>query len=318
MPGCCVVSSSARSGSSTVGSALTRSSVTSASGRRSCYRSRMGSPITPPRLVVDAHGRTRLKLKRGRGAYDGPEGPHAHYFGETGQRLDEQGRLIEARTRRNFRPIKWDLPAARPPAPAGPPDLDAAVALARRSPTFRRLLDEVLRSGWVIELAVPGFGSGCRKGPNTISLDAGERGAFVARLVHDVGYALGLGEALPVVDVNAAGFPREDALFLMRKWGHATLNQAIVRDEILAAGGPDIGGPGLRGLQHEAYDLFRRGEMPLARAIDALAFSVDGALAVGMMPYKGPRVVSNLERAFIAPAVLVSSGLTAEMLDVLE
>jgi hypothetical protein len=278
----------------------------------------MGTPITPPRILADARGRTRLKLKRGRGAHDDPNGPHAHYFSVAGTRCDQSGRLVEARARGNFRAVRWDLPEAAPSLPSGPPDLSVALTLARRSATFRAELDNVLRSGWVIELAAPGFGAGCRKGPNTISLDTSTRGGFVARMVRDVAYANALAEPLPVLDAKAPGFLREDSLFLMRKWGQAMLCLAIVRDEILAAGGPDIGGPGLRGLQHEAYDQHRRQGIPLARTIDAIAFSIDGALAAGFSPFGGPRVGRNLEQAFVAPPVIVASSMSAEMLQVLE
>lgn len=277
----------------------------------------MGSPILPPRVVVDAKGKPRLKLKRGRGT-DELLGPHVHYVSGSGVRTDQSGRPIPARSRRNFRKITWDLPEAPPQAAAGPVDVAAALVLARRSPTFARLLDEVLRSGWVIDLAGPGFGAGSRKGPHTISLDAHRRGAFVARMVHEVAYARALADPLPLLDVAAPGFPREDAVFLLRKWGEAALAQATARDEILLAGGPDIGGPGLRGLQLDAYDVQVRQSVARERVLDAIGLSVDGLLVQGFSPTEGPHVAMNLARAFVPPAAIVSTGLTAEMLQLLE
>jgi hypothetical protein len=278
----------------------------------------MASPLAPPRVVLDPQGRPRLKVKRGRGSLDGPEGPHAHHFSATGSRVDEAGRPVEARSRDNFRRIRWDLddPPAAPPG--GAPNLGAALALANRSGTFRRLLDDMQREGWVIELAAPGFGAGCRKGPNTLSLDTRRRGAFVAHLVHAVAYACALAEPLPSIEEGASGFPHEHAVFFLRRWGHASLHQAIVRDEVLAEGGTDIGGPGLRGLQQEAYERYREEDVLLARVIDALAFSIDGALAADFVPGEGPRVAKNLTRAFIAPPANPRGLISAEMFEGLE
>ncbi len=278
----------------------------------------MGSPRTPPRLIADSEGRPRLKLKRGQGEPSNPRGPSAEYFSATGGRIDSQGRPAEARSAENYRPIRWDL--ADPPvaAPSGPPDVGLALGLARRSGTFVRLLDQALRAGWVVELAASGFGAGCRKGPHTISLDARSRGAFTGRLVHSIAYANVVADPLPALDPASPAFLHDNAVFLMRRWGHAALEQAIVRDEILFAGGPDIGGPGLRGMQVEAFDIFRRNGEPLPLAIDAIGLSPDGPLARNFRDAEGPLLADNLAKAFVPPQTLVPGTLTPDILDVLE
>jgi hypothetical protein len=277
----------------------------------------MGSPITPPRFVTDAEGHLRMKLKRGTGHERAEEGPHVHYFSRTGVRLGRDGSRVDARSRDNFRPIKWDLPEQAPARASGPPNVEAALDVARRSPTFRRLLDETLRSGWGIELGNAAFGSGCRKGPHTIALDS-RRSTFVARMIHHVALACALAEPLPSLDPAHPSFVREATVFLMRRDGHAALHQAIVRDEILLAGGPDIGGPGLRGLQLEAYDVHRRERVAIERAVDAVALSIDGEHADGFTPETGPRLARNVRAAFVAPSTVVSAGLTSEMVQAFE
>ncbi len=247
-----------------------------------------------------------MKLKRGRGEPDAPDatdGPHAHYFSADGHRVDQAGKPVEARSRGSFRPIAWDLPEGpAPPAAGAAADLAAALELACRSARFRALLGDVFARGWLLSRADDLLAPGCRKGPDLLSVDLTRPGGLVAQLVLQVAQAHALADSLPVREVATSDFARNNALFLIRAWGKALLDQAIVRDEILAVGGADIGGPGLRGLQQEAYDVYRRrDDVPLARVVDAIAFSVDGAIGASFVPGDGPPLLANLDRAFVRP-----------------
>jgi hypothetical protein len=278
----------------------------------------MRGPAPPPHVVRDAQGRVRLKLKRGVGDEHSPLGPHVHYFGSSGARIDSTGRALEARARQNFRPIRWDLPEEASPRVTEPPDVELALGVLRRSPTFAKLLDQALRAGWVLEVATPAFGAGPRTATRTISLDASKRSAFVARLARDVALACAKETPFPWQPTSASSFVHAATMAWMRLWAEAAIAQARIRDEILVAGGPDIGGPGLRGMQVEAYDIAVRQTVPHERLIDAIAFSVDGELAERFKPQTGPHLATTIADAFLPPKTLVVGSLSAEMLQVLD
>ena len=266
----------------------------------------MGSPITRPRLILNDAGRVVRKVKRGIGPHTAHGGPHVQYFAAGGARVDHIGRAVEARARDNFRPVQWDLPEEEE-APPAPLDIEAALTLARRSPTFRARLDEVLRAGWTVEVASAMSGAGVRRGAHRVALDTSRRDALVARMVHDVALAAAYeapdSPAFPV----AATSLRELALGVMRLAARAALDHALVRDEVLLTGGADIGGPGLRGLQIEAYDVARRQSVAADRVLDAIAFSVDGTMARNFSSEGGPLVLRQLTAAFAAPSVVTGA-----------
>jgi hypothetical protein len=260
----------------------------------------MSRPNTPPRTSLDAEGNTRVKLKRGRTAPSYGQGSHAHYVGTDGVRLDRQGRRVDLRANGNFAAITWDLEKDDVAPTFELPKLAPAIELlVKRSTTVKRLLDEVSRAGWIVQLADKFYPSAVRKGPHVIEVDVSLRHAFVARLVHDIAFARALRSPLPVLDAKTPGFAHDDGLFYLRCEGEAALVTAIVRDEILSFGGPDIGAPGLRGSQLDAYAAFKRGQIDEARAKELIAVSPDGAWVAGADPKRGPRVAQNLDAAFV-------------------
>jgi hypothetical protein len=281
----------------------------------------MRLPITPPRLVTGDDGVLQRKLKRGIGEHGDPFGPHVHHFGRGGRRIDGQGRSVTARARENFQAIDWDIydRGAQPPT-GTPPDLDieAGFTLLRRSPTFRRILDTVLRAGWIIDQATPSLGPGSRGGSHSLAFDTSRRASFLARLVHAFGLADAHDTPLPAVDGSDEAQVHAAALFLLRRNARALLAHATVRDEILLAGGPDIGGPGLRGLQVEAYDVSRRQQVSADMLIEAIAYSVDGRMADKYEPSEGPLVARNLRAAFGPPPVGGRGTLSPELIRALD
>ena len=122
-------------------------------------------------------------------------------------------------------------------------------------------------------------------------------------MVHDVALAAALDAPDSPAFAVASASLRDLALGSMRLAARAALDQALVRDEVLLSGGPDIGGPGLRGLQIEAYDVARRQSVAADRVVDAIAFSVDGPMARNFSSEVGPLVFRQLTSAFAAPGV---------------
>jgi hypothetical protein len=256
----------------------------------------MSDANLPPRFSRAPDGTLRLKLKRGRLTGYG-QGADAHFFDPTGRRVDANGEVVRARARANFMTVDWDFPD--PPAPwkAEPPRLDAIVHQLSRSDTFARLLDAVQRAGWALESAESGDTPGAHKGPNVIAVDLNASAPF-ARLVHHVALAHALDGPLAIPDPGDPLFVRENAIAYLRRDGAARLDAAIVRDEILAAGRPDIGGPGLRGDQLLTYHRFKRGLVPRAEAADAIGLSHHSHEASAFHAEHGPRIAQNLARAF--------------------
>jgi hypothetical protein len=160
------------------------------------------------------------------------------------------------------------LPPARPRTP---PSIDHALAVASRSALFTRMLDDVLREGWVLDLARIGRPRGVTKGPHLIAIEPEPPGPFVGRLVLAVALAHALPAGLPIADPGDKSFVHANAVAYLKWDGEARLDAATARDEILAAGGPDIGGPGLRGGQLHFYDGFVRGILTRARRSSILA-----------------------------------------------
>jgi hypothetical protein len=175
--------------------------------------------------------------------------------------------------------------------------LKDAILLASRATTFARAFEDVLRAGWEVRIARDDERPGVRKGEHVIAVEK-ISSAFVARLAHQVAFARALAPPLPLADPTARDFARVNAVALLTRDGLARLDAALVRDELLHAGGPDIGGPGLRGEQLHAYEGFRRGIFGREDAARVIGLSSDSALAEGFVPGEGPRIARNLSRAF--------------------
>jgi hypothetical protein len=257
------------------------------------------------RKYADAAGLTRLWLRRG-GARPGfTQPPTAQYVDTKGFRVDRHGRRVRATQAENFREIAWNLPEPEgtepEPPPAAPPTLADAIALADGSPLFKKTLDALAREGWGIAVDPSAKAPACALGPCSITLDLPRRSILAARLVHEVGLARALtGAPLPAIDPAQPTFVRENALALLDRHGEAKLFHALVRDEVLAYGGPDIGGPGLRGDQALGYRYFRTGAISRDAALASISRSVDAEELRGFDRELGPVVAQHLDAAFVS------------------
>ncbi|WP_376091804.1 DUF4781 domain-containing protein [Roseomonas sp. CCTCC AB2023176] len=139
-------------------------------------------------------------------------------------------------------------------------------ALAERSPQFRAMQARLEAEGWQVEFgARTGSGSFTDPIEKRIVLDPGlyANRPFnpVAELSHEFGHALGgAGPVAPAPGMTRAAFVDANLARMARSEGEATLANLAVRDEILTAGGPDIGVSGRQGAAYQAiYDRVRAG-----------------------------------------------------------
>jgi len=279
----------------------------------------MSRPNKTPHIVRDAQGRIRLKIKAGR-AWGIGAGAVAHFFDTTGKRVTRQGDPVGQRSTDTFVATEWDLPDA-PPAPPPPwePNLQAALDAAARAPTFKALLSEAQRAGWSIVLAATRGEAGCRMGPNVVAIDATRRTAFFPNLVYGVCLARSLGPPFPVLATKDPDFARKNAVFLLGRDAEARFDAARIRDELLAIGSADIGGPGLRGSQITAYLRFVEGVMSRDEAIAAIASSVDSVDGSTYLEGRGTRASVELESAFgRAAGAELTTPLPSDAIDVVE
>ncbi len=138
------------------------------------------------------------------------------------------------------------------PAPKAPVktglgnDVDA---LAAKSPTLQKQLEELQKDGWKIVYGKPGGGSFADRSTKTITLDPngkGDTAGTVQTLAHEAGHA-----KYPYVpDESSRDKYVKGAL---ADEGAATLNNIKVQREINDAGGPDIGIAG-NTANHKAYN----------------------------------------------------------------
>ena len=255
------------------------------------------------RKFHDAAGYVRVALRYGLPGADWNRPPYAHFTSAAGTRVDRQGRPVRQSERANFSPIEWDLPLpTRSPPIAEAPTVAAAWPIVTRSATFVRAFDSIRRIGATLRAPRTDGVSSVHVGTPTIDVASAPRGGFVARLVEQVaiGFVFADGVGLPGTDAQAPDFVRVNAGFLIDRYGRAKLVAALVRDEVLSAGGPDIGGPGLRGDQLEHFDRHRTGEATFDVAAVAIGRSAEGDTGAPFHEAYGPPAGRHLHEAFTA------------------
>ena len=255
------------------------------------------------RKFHDASGYVRVALRYGLPGSGWDRPPYAHFTSATGMRVDRQGRPVRQGERANFSPIEWDLAVpARPRSEAGVPTVAAVWHVLTRSAAFVRAFEAIRRVGATLRAPRADGVSCVHVGTPMIEVAAAPRGGFVARLVEQIAIAFVFadGAYLPVTDAQATDFARVNANFLIDRYGRAKLLAALVRDEILSAGGPDIGGPGLRGDQLEHFDRHRMGESTFDVAAAAIGRSAEGDTGAPFHEVYGPPAGRLLHDAFTA------------------
>lgn len=141
-------------------------------------------------------------------------------------------------------------PSATPAPAAGavtnPADDPAFLPLLAQSPTLRGDLETFQRDGGTMRWGTAGGGTYIANN-NEIVLDANSRGngsQIAQSLSHELGhYKFSEPQDLSTRETYVNGLLRDEAA--------ATLNNARVRGEIVGAGGPDIGFPGLHSAQYQ-------------------------------------------------------------------
>ncbi len=162
-------------------------------------------------------------------------------------------------------------PTDAPPAPAGegapagstpvtPPPIttglgagvDAGVA---QSPTLRTKVEQMQRAGWRMEYGAPGSGSSADRSTKLVLIDGNERGrdaAVLQTLAHESGHATYTMDPYVSPDgLTRRQFVDRNAMRSLKDEGEATLTNVQVRDELRAAGRPDIGVGGVQASDYE-------------------------------------------------------------------
>jgi hypothetical protein len=124
-----------------------------------------------------------------------------------------------------------------PPPPVTPLQDPAFQAVLAQSPTLRQDLQQLRHDGYTVEWGTAGAGTFYDKAHTRIVIDRNEIGqgsAIAQSLSHEIGHHT---FHEPVDYSSRAAYVTHQ----LRNEGAATLHNAEVRDEIRAAGGPDIG-----------------------------------------------------------------------------
>ncbi|WP_175911594.1 LWXIA domain-containing protein [Burkholderia sp. BCC1640] len=114
-----------------------------------------------------------------------------------------------------------------------------AHALAARSPTLRAQMRLARCDGWKVKLGAPGGGQYVDAARRVIVLDGNTRraGTLVFALAHEAQHSVDISTDTLGIDRSS---PEAYVRSLLLAEARAQLNACRVRDEILAAGGPDI------------------------------------------------------------------------------
>lgn len=171
-----------------------------------------------------------------------------------------------------------DLPDAQPtggpsgPAPAPPqtnPLEDPTLApLLAQSPTLQGDIARLQQEGYTVKWGTAGKGTYIDEGRREIVIDANSQGngpQIAQSLAHETGHQK-FAEPEDRSSKEALVHVR------LRDEAAATINNARVRQEILAAGGPDIGFPGIHSAQYkEITDRLLSGQITEDQALNEIA-----------------------------------------------
>ncbi len=127
----------------------------------------------------------------------------------------------------------------------------AAALIEKLAPQLKADIKALENAGWKIEAGEAGKGSYANRATKKIVIDANEKGAEAASVIaHEVGHA----KYTPAFDISS----REAYLkTTLADEGEAVLRNIEARDEILKAGGDDIGIRGTQGPEYQkVYDQY--------------------------------------------------------------
>lgn len=188
-----------------------------------------------------------------------------------------------------FSPKKSPKETPPPPVTTG---LGLAVdEMVAKSPTLTRNLEALQADGWTIEYGEAGKGSYCDRNAKKIVVDEGGQGdtaGVVQTLAHESGHA----RYTPDPYVPPDGLTKDQYVTAnvardLRDEGEATITNLKVRDELLAAGQPDIGVAGAKAAEYQhAYDACDDPDDPGKR--DALRTQIGNIFKDGEHPSTDP------------------------------
>ncbi|MBI4704939.1 MAG: type VI secretion system tip protein VgrG [Deltaproteobacteria bacterium] len=139
-------------------------------------------------------------------------------------------------------------------------------ALASKSPSLTKDMQDLQKDGWKVQYGTAGKGSYADRGSKTIVVDENEKGnpaALTQTLAHEAGHAkYGEQPYVPHAGMSKADYVQRNTDRHLDDEGAATIANARARQEILDAGGQDIGvaGAGQKGYVG-TYDDMRAGKL---------------------------------------------------------
>lgn len=158
--------------------------------------------------------------------------------------------------------------ASNAAAPATPLDDPALTPLLEMSPTLQADLDALQADGYTVRWGNAGGGSWIDSGAREIVIDSNMQGngtALAMVIAHETGHH-------KFSEPDNRDSKDEMVMVLLRDEAAATINNAQVRNEILAAGGPDIGFPGIHAAEYQAItDQLLSGEITQEEALSQIA-----------------------------------------------
>lgn len=142
--------------------------------------------------------------------------------------------------------------------------------MMRLSPTLLAKVKKLKDEGWTLEYGTAGKGTFTDKTHKKIVIDSNDKGdttAILNSLAHETGHATYDVPWHPPKGLTRQQYVERNTRENLRDEGEATLSEYEVRDELLAAGGPDIGiSGGNRKAKDKAYaDYKKHGDRARAR-----------------------------------------------------
>jgi WXG100 family type VII secretion target len=143
--------------------------------------------------------------------------------------------------------------------------------LVKKSPTLKAQIFKLDQEKFTIRVGAPGSGNFTNQAKHLINIDQGGTDEGTAAMIaHEVGHTVNQEKFPPYpMRLTREEYVQGSVDAEMRNEGRAQINAAIVRAEVNAVGGPDIGIPGTQTADfQQVYDDFRVGKTSYDQAVD--------------------------------------------------
>jgi WXG100 family type VII secretion target len=152
---------------------------------------------------------------------------------------------------------------------------DKVREMVKKSPHLRAQIFGLQQDGINFQVGTAGQGSSFNSGTQTITIEPGRTDReIVASIAHEVGHARSKrADYIPdTPTMTRDAFVDANVDNQLKGEADAQLNAAIVRAEVKANGGPDIGIPGTQTAKYQAvYNKFVKGDLTHDQAIEQMA-----------------------------------------------